>query len=244
MMLCKVLKLKQFQTLNQSFGSWSEDSALSFQFSLNYLVPLSSSARETQMRQRQTSVLGGRLLKIFAGLLILLVAAGLGAWFFPQPVLTVDSGPVRAEVMVVLGGGGPERPERAAELFQAGEAPLIICSGLGDAHAHKAHLVNAGIPAAAVLLENKSHTTRENAEFTIALLQARHITNAIIVTSWYHSRRALACFEHYAPDIRFYSRPAYFNTPKSEWRQRDRLRIKAEYAKLLGYWLIYGVCPL
>ena len=32
----------------------------------------------------------------------------------------------------------------------------------------------------------------------------------IIVTSWYHSRRALACFEHYAPDMKFYSRPSYF----------------------------------
>jgi uncharacterized SAM-binding protein YcdF (DUF218 family) len=171
------------------------------------------------------------------------VLLALAAWFFPQPVLTVDSGPVQAQVLVLLGGGGPERPERATELFKAGEAPLIICSGLGDDRAHRAFLVGAGVPAADILLESKSNTTRENAEFTIALLRARHLTNAIIVTSWYHSRRALACFEHYAPDIRFYSRPAYFTTAQNQWRPRDRLRIKAEYAKLLGYWLLYGVWP-
>jgi uncharacterized SAM-binding protein YcdF (DUF218 family) len=184
------------------------------------------------------------VLKILIAILLLFALLALAAWFCPQQVLTVDSGPVKAQVMVVLGGGGTERPERAAELFKAGEAPLIMCSGLGDDRAHKAYLVRAAVPAADILLEPKSNTTRENAEFTIALLRARHITNAIIVTSWYHSRRALACFQHYAPDIRFYSRPAYFTTPQSEWRPRDKLRIKAEFAKLLGYWLLYGVCPI
>jgi uncharacterized SAM-binding protein YcdF (DUF218 family) len=42
------------------------------------------------------------------------------------------------------------------------------------------------------------------------LLRQMGAKRVIIVTSWYHSRRALACFEHYAPDIKFYSRPSYF----------------------------------
>src|ERR1035437_8223603 len=138
---------------------------------------------------------------------LLLAALAAFAWFFPQQVLTVDSGPVKADVMVVLGGGLRERPERAAELFKAGEAPLIICAGDGDAEANRTCLTNAGVSVTNIWLEPKSRTTRENAKFAIAMLRAQHLKSAIIVTSLYHSRRALVCFEHYAPDIKFYSRP-------------------------------------
>ena len=135
---------------------------------------------------------------------VALLLAALACYLFPQQVLTVDSGPVKADVMVVLGGGLRERPERAAELFKAGEAPLIICAGDGDAEANRTCLTNAGVSVTNIWLEPKSRTTRENAKFTIAMLRAQHLKSAIIVTSWYHSRRALVCFEHYAPDIKFY----------------------------------------
>ena len=48
-------------------------------------------------------------------LVALVVAVG---YFYPEKILCVDSGPVTADVIVVLGGGLHERPERAAELFQ------------------------------------------------------------------------------------------------------------------------------
>jgi hypothetical protein len=66
----------------------------------------------------------------------------------------------------------------------------------------------------------------------------------IIVTSWYHSRRALHTFQHYAPDIQFYSRPAYFGYPRTQWsRAGISGYIRAEYVKLAGYWVCYGVWP-
>jgi uncharacterized SAM-binding protein YcdF (DUF218 family) len=184
-------------------------------------------------------------IKIFAGSCALIVFLALAAWLFPQQILTLDSGEVKADVLVVLGGGGRERPERAAELFKAGKAPLIICTGIGDADSNEMYLTNTGVPARDILLEPNSLTTQENAKFTIGILHSRHLKSAIIVTTWYHSRRALHCFEHYAPDIQFYSRPSYFGYSKTEWNAKGINRhLNGEYVKLLGYWLLYGVCPV
>lgn len=48
---------------------------------------------------------------------------GIMAVLFPQELLTVDSGNVKADPLVVLGGGSIERPERASELSKANAAP-------------------------------------------------------------------------------------------------------------------------
>lgn len=183
--------------------------------------------------------------RAFGLLALAAILLGLAAFFFPQQVLTVDSGPVTADVIVVLGGGLRERPERAAELFKQGEAPKILLSGAGDCASNEKLLEQAVVPSAAILLEPKSRTTRENAEFSIPLLRQMGAHRVIIVTSWYHSRRGLMCFEHYAPDIQFYSRPSYFAYPKTDWHPKGISGyVKSEYVKLLGYWVCYGVCPL
>jgi uncharacterized SAM-binding protein YcdF (DUF218 family) len=178
---------------------------------------------------------------VLLGLLLLLAVA---AMVFPQPFLCVDSGLVKADVIVVLGGGSHERPGRAAELFKEHAAPRIIISGRGDCEINRRLLLAAGVPADAIEMETQSRTTRENAQFTTKLLREEKVTHVIIVTSWYHSRRALACFRHYAPELKFYSRPSYFATARADWpHYRIGSRVRLEYAKLLGYWIRYGVCP-
>lgn len=156
----------------------------------------------------------------------------------------MDSGHVKADVIVVL-GGTTDRPHRVAELFKAGEAPKIICSGAGDADGFKRVLIKDGVPAQNILLETRSRTTRENAKLTVPLLRQLHAKRVIVVTSWYHSRRGLHCFEHYASDIKFYSRPSYFGYRRADWKRTGVLRyIRDEYWKLPGYWLRYGICPI
>jgi uncharacterized SAM-binding protein YcdF (DUF218 family) len=178
------------------------------------------------------------------GFFVLLLTLVVAAIFFPQPFLCVDSGPVKADVIVLLGGGSHERPERAAELFKEHAAPRIIISGLGDYEINRRLLIAAGVPVSAIELEVQSRTTRENAQFTVKLLREQKQRCVILVTSWYHSRRAVACFRHYAPEIRFYSRPSYFASARADWRyNRIGNRIRLEYVKLLGYWVRYGVCP-
>jgi uncharacterized SAM-binding protein YcdF (DUF218 family) len=155
----------------------------------------------------------------------------------------VDSGPVKADVIVVLGGGSHDRPERAMEFFKKGVAPRIIVSGFGDCEIDRRLLMKAGVPANAIEMENQSRTTKENAEFTIKLLRKEKLNRAVIVTSWYHSRRALATFRHFAPEIKFYSRPSYFSFARKDWSRYFAKRIYLEYAKLPDYWIRYGVCP-
>jgi len=179
---------------------------------------------------------------IYAGLLVALAAVI--AFFYPEKFLCVDSGRVSADVIILLGGGSHERPERAAELFKAQAASRIIISGEGDDEINRQLLIQAGVPAGAIQLEGKSRTTRENAEFTVKLLRAEKVRRVIIVTSWYHSRRALKCFEHFAPEIKFYSRPSYFAFARADWtRLGISKRMRLEFLKLPGYWIRYGVNP-
>ena len=180
-----------------------------------------------------------------AAVMVLGGMIGGGGLFFPQQLLVVDSGPVKGDVLVVLGGGKGERPLRAAELYKAGAAPWILCSGLGDCDANVQRLERAGVPAAAILREELSRNTSENARFSLPILRRLGAKRVIIVTSWYHSRRARQVFRHYGPDLSIYSRPAYAGCPASRWApQAISGHVKSEYLKLMGYWARYGVFPI
>jgi len=184
-------------------------------------------------------------LKLGLGLLVAVCLVGLAAFLFPQEILSIDSGDVRGDIIVLLGGGAGERPARAAELFHSGAASTILISGAGDTDGNRLLLRKHGVPQEAIQIEPDSKTTKENALFSIPLLQKLGAKQVIIVTSWYHSRRALHCFRHYAPGIQFYSRPSYFAYRRSDWsRDHTARRIRAEYTKLVWYWFRFGVSPL
>ena len=168
---------------------------------------------------------------------LLVAAVAVFAWFNPEKFLCVDSGKVTADAIVILGGGSHERPLRAVELFRQHAAPRIVITGAGDDDINRQILISNGVPAGAIQIEGQSQTTRENAEFTIKLLRAENIHSAILVTSWYHSRRSLKTFTNYAPEIKFYSRPSYFAFARSDWTKPGiNKRMRLEFLKLPGYW--------
>ena len=177
------------------------------------------------------------------GLSLPTVLVAVTAYFYPERFLTVDSGKATADVIVVLGGGEHERPLRAAELFKQHAAPRIIISGAGDDGINRQILISNGVPAGAIEIEGKSKTTRENAEFTLKLLRAEKIHRVILVTSWYHARRAEKTFEHYAPELKFYSRPSYFEFARKDWTHLMTRHIYLEFVKLPGYCVCYGIWP-
>lgn len=177
---------------------------------------------------------------LLVGLLALL------AWFYPEKFLTVDSGPVAADVIIVIGGGGGqhERADRAGQLYRLQAAPRLILTGAGDEQINRHRLLAAGVPDRVMQLESRSRTTWENAAFTGELLRAGHVHSAILVTSWYHARRVERTFAHVVPEVKFYSRPSYSGFDRSEWGQNGlNRRMRLEFLKLPGYWIRYGICP-
>jgi uncharacterized SAM-binding protein YcdF (DUF218 family) len=185
-----------------------------------------------------------RIIKLLFLLAVLLALLGGAAWLYPEKFLCVDSGKgVAADVIVVLGGGA-ERPLRAAELFKAHAAPRILLTGAGDDEINRHILLAHGVPASAIEVENRSVNTHENAEFSLVLLRAEKIHSAILVTSWYHARRAERTFEHYAPEIKFYSRPSYYGWNQADWKKTGvGKRVRLEFVKLPGYCIRYGINP-
>ena len=121
-----------------------------------------------------------------------------------------------AEAIVVLGGAitgesrfgqsgdfnqAADRLWRTATLYQSQKAPLVVLSGgttlpggLPESDLMAQKLSALGIPEAALMQEPESRTTRENAQFTQALLEGRRINHILLVTSASHMRRASAVF--------------------------------------------------
>jgi uncharacterized SAM-binding protein YcdF (DUF218 family) len=185
-----------------------------------------------------------RIFRLLKYLFLLVALLTLAAYFYPEKFLCVDSGPASGDVIVLLGGGLHERPFRVAQLYRQHVAPRIIITGQGDDEINRQILLQNGVPASAIEVENKSKTTQENAVNTLILLRAEKVNRVILVTSWYHSRRALKTFEHYAPDILFFSRPSYFAFASDDWKKTGTTkRMRLEFLKLPGYWLRYGVNP-
>jgi uncharacterized SAM-binding protein YcdF (DUF218 family) len=167
------------------------------------------------------------------------------ALFFSTPLLCVEGPRQNADALVVLGGDILHRAPRTFELFQGGLAPRVFISGYGDCAEVRRYLLGKGVPAAAIQTECASHTTRENAQFTIPLLRRSGAKRVILVTSWFHSRRALHCFQHYAPGIQFVSLPTWRDLPQGHWPNRyERAWVLSEYLKLGYYWLRFGICPI
>jgi uncharacterized SAM-binding protein YcdF (DUF218 family) len=99
-------------------------------------------------------------------------------------------------------GPGADRVTSALWLYRAGRVRRIIVSGGSGAVQATAHteaddlttlLRLAGVPNSAIIREEKSRNTRENALFTKQLLTPEQDT-LILVTSAFHQRRAMGCF--------------------------------------------------
>ena len=130
--------------------------------------------------------------------------------------ITVPS-KVEADVILMLGGGlydnspdlsglgtpGPGTMERmvtAARLHRRLGIPIVVSGGKvyatsgSIARITKRFLVDLGISPDAVILEDRSRDTYENALYCKAICEQRGFKKPLVVTSGYHLKRALLCF--------------------------------------------------
>jgi uncharacterized SAM-binding protein YcdF (DUF218 family) len=128
-----------------------------------------------------------------------------------------DEAMANADAIVVLGCAlqaddtpGPSlaaRTRHAVDLWQQKRAPILLFSGddslyqpsQAEAAAHYAHRL--GVPDAALLTEDASRDTWENAELSAALLKQHHLQRIILVSDPSHVWRASQHFRHFGLDV-------------------------------------------
>lgn len=156
-----------------------------------------------------------------------------------------------ADAIVVIGGDHkPERVQRAVELYQQGYAPIVIISAgtlvtegaevLAEAEVMRRQALALGLSEAAILIEDQSQSTFQNAYFTVAISKAHGYSSIILVTSTFHSRRAGHIFrEVYGPSPRIFVQPAPLNAcGLCWWFQPDQIGVVFyEYYNWARYWL-------
>jgi uncharacterized SAM-binding protein YcdF (DUF218 family) len=120
---------------------------------------------------------------------------------------------VKADCILALGSHDLRVADRATELYLQGWAPLVIMSGgLGnltqnmwtesEADKFARIAIEKGVPADAILVENKSTNTGENILFTQQLLQQKGLDpqDFIVVQKPYMERRSYATFKKHWPN--------------------------------------------
>ncbi len=189
---------------------------------------VSRGVKTSWLWKRNSIVLGVIVLGAIGLYGLALVSAG--------SLLVVEDPPAQADVIVVLGGDGPPRAAQAAKLWHEGKAPLVLVTGYGDCDFIRDMLVRSGVDFAAVSTECLSLSTWENATFSQPILSGMGARRAILVTSWFHSRRAVKRFRFVMPQIQWISLPAQRTV--SLWRlavNGDGVQVFKEYAKALLY---------
>jgi uncharacterized SAM-binding protein YcdF (DUF218 family) len=142
-------------------------------------------------------------------------------------VIVVLGGGVRDEAEDLSGKGIPtgdllERLVTAARLEKRLKIPVIVSGGAvfkdsrPEAPVMKRILVDLGVPASRVIIEDKSRDTMENAQYTREICAGHGYKKIILLTSSYHMKRSEKAFRKigmavapYPANIRTHGRVRY-----------------------------------
>ncbi len=145
---------------------------------------------------------------------------GLGFFLSPQDNLA------KADAIVAISGGETDaRTDEAVQLYQQGWARHIVFSGAAldpngpsNARAMATRAETAGVPAAAIALDETSTNTRENAVNVASIINRADYHSIILVTSPYHQRRAFIVFQRaLGPHFAIINHSSY----DQAWRRSD-----------------------
>jgi len=141
-------------------------------------------------------------------------------WSMEHDAPTTYRPDVTYDVVVLLGGVGDERVtaesgqpayndnvERLTmteRLLREGKAKFVIVSGaamepslteFGEARVLAEQLRAWGVDGDRIVLEERARNTRENAVYSAEIIRARGWKSILVVTSAFHMKRSLECFE-------------------------------------------------
>jgi uncharacterized SAM-binding protein YcdF (DUF218 family) len=133
------------------------------------------------------------------GVLALFVATCILAFFQVGYFLDIPSQqPVRADLIVPLGGDNGNRVNKAAELFKEGLAPYVLLTGMegGSAETRSYYLnwrarflIERGVAEKMLLFDATSANTWEEAVNTLRLMRERNWQRVLVVSDPPHMRR-------------------------------------------------------
>jgi uncharacterized SAM-binding protein YcdF (DUF218 family) len=178
----------------------------------------------------------------------------LATWLLHAPILAglgnalvENDGPHKAPVIVVLGGDDwGARIVKAAELAQAGYAPLVLVSGPLSLLGHQSdetieYARRKGFSTALFRpLPNSTDSTRSEARFIGAYLRAQGIHKILLVTSNFHTHRAASLMRHENPGLQVDVVPAPDPnfSPDVWWKSRNGQKtFLIEWIKTVATWL-------
>jgi uncharacterized SAM-binding protein YcdF (DUF218 family) len=154
-------------------------------------------------------------LRHLVALLILGCVFLLIAYVFRAPLLTglaeawvVDDPATKADAIVVLGGSPENRPFEAAKLYHEGVAPVILYTDVQPSPVEELGIVptepeqtrrilaSNGVPTSAMILVGTNvASTFDEAVAVRDWIGGTGIRSVVIVTDWFHTRRAQWIFQ-------------------------------------------------
>ena len=159
----------------------------------------------------------------------------------------VSDEPEKADVIFLPGGSHPAQPEYASELSHRGYAKWLIPSGgvsvkrdkwpgvrskadiyngdyRSDCEFFTDVLLKNGVPASAIIEEDQSGHTRDNAFLSRKIVDERGgaVKTAMIVCKAFHARRCLMLYQMAFPDVNIKVCPVHcYNITKDNWYQTE-----------------------
>lgn len=196
------------------------------------------------------------MIRKILNLLVVFLVVG-GGLYFAHPLilqsladfLVVSDQLEKADLIVVLAGDyNGERVKQAVELYRRGYAPTILMSGgpmswkLTHAGNMKKEALALGVPAKAILTQDRSLSTIEDANYSLPIIQDHKAYSIIVVTSPQHSRRAARVFRKiYEPEkitvMLCPVKSSSFNAKRWWTRHEDTSAVLWEFGSLVFYFI-------
>ena len=138
-------------------------------------------------------------------------------------------------------------------MYRSGLVPTLLLTG-GGANPEARRMADVartlGVPDADLIVEDRSSSTFENAQFSVEVLRQRGVLDGIssilLISSEWHMRRVLLTARRYFPShIRFTCCPTSEGCTRDNWMSSDACRREVEAeARLLSTFLMTGALEM